>query len=257
MNGNEWTSEYYDIMEFYYWEPQHLGKIKNPKSRYNNEKKALQHIQNMEVSLNHMFNIFFRLAPSSFVNQVIRNSFGQNIQDSFALQGRYDILEFSSLVQPDLLFSSEATNFSIEMKIGAKSSLLQVYKYALLHWLEQQHSDSQKKSLLLYIGKGNFDDLWVEGFASAEELKKEALNLDISKLKTKAEKKETVPIDWHAVQSMLDNTDIAYCSYSKFSTLLKLFPAHLIENSNEYETIHKLFSGLYEELERRALIEDS
>jgi hypothetical protein len=257
MNGNEWTSEYYDIMEFYYWEPQHLGKIKNPKSRYNNEKKALQHIQNMEVSLNHMFNIFFRLAPSAFINQVISNSFGKNIQDSFTLQGRYDILEFSSLVQPDLLFSSETTNFSIEMKIGAKSSLSQVYKYALLHWLEQQHSDSQKKSLLLYVGKGSFNDLWVEGFTSAVELKKQALNLDISKLRTNAAKKETIPIDWYAVQSVLDNTDIAYCSYSEFSMLLKAFLTHLTENSNESETIHKLFSGLYAELERRALIEDS
>jgi len=254
MHGNEWTSEYYDIMEFYYWEPQHLGKIKNPKSRYTNEKKALQHIQNMEVSLNHMFNIFFRLAPSSFVNQVTTNCFGKNIQESFTLQGRYDILEFSSLVQPDLLFGSKTTNFSIEMKIGAKSSLSQVYKYALLHWLEQQYSNSQKKSILLYMGKGSFSDLWVESYASAEELKKQALNLDIGKLETKAAKKETIPIDWHAVQGVLDNTDIAYCSYSEFSTLLKGFSTQLLDKSDESETIHKLFSGLYLELERRELI---
>lgn len=58
MFGKEWTSEYYDVMEFYYWEPQHLGKIKNPKSQYSNQLKSLEHIQNMEVSLNHMFNVF-------------------------------------------------------------------------------------------------------------------------------------------------------------------------------------------------------
>jgi len=254
MIGNEWTSEYYDIMEFYYWEPQHLGKIKNPKSRYNNEKKALQHIQNMEVSLNHMFNIFFRLAPSSFVNQIITNCFGKNIQESFTLQSRYDILKFSSLVQPDLLFSSETTNFSIEMKIGAKSSLSQVYKYALLHWLEQQHSNTQKKSLLLYMGKGNFDDLWVESFAGVDELKKQVVSLDISKLKTKAVKKETIPIDWYEIQNMLNDTNIVYCSYSEFSTLLRKFSAQILDKSDESETIHKLFSGLYLELERRELI---
>ncbi len=253
MFGKEWTSEYYDVMEFYYWEPQHLGKIKNPKSRYSNEKKALQHIQNMEVSLNHMFNVFFRLAPSSFINQMIANYFKRDIQDKFTPQGRYDVSKFSSLIQPDLLFSSEETNFSIEMKIGAKSSLTQVYKYSLLHWLEQKHSASQKESFLLYMGKNSFNDLWTESFSTIKELKKQVLTLDIDNLKIKASKNEAISIEWNEVQNLLDNTAIAYCNYSEFAALLKEFPMHLLDKSVASETLDKLFSGLYLELERRGL----
>ena len=140
MFGNKWTSEYYDVMEFYYWEPQHLGKIKNPKSRYNNQFKSLEHIRNMEVSLNHMFNVFFRLTPSKFVSDLLSTTCNVVADSKLSMQGRYDVRKFSKMVQPDLLFVSDNINFSIEMKIGAKSSLEQVYKYALLHWLEQQHS---------------------------------------------------------------------------------------------------------------------
>jgi hypothetical protein len=55
------------------------------------------------------------------------------------------------------------------MKIGAKSSLEQVYKYALLHWLEQQHTHTHKQSVLLYIGKGDFQNLWSEKFIKPKD----------------------------------------------------------------------------------------
>lgn len=254
MFGKDWTSEYYDVMEFYYWEPQHLGKIKNQNSRYNSAGKALSHIQNMEVSLNHMFNVFFRLAPSSFINQVIVEFFSKDTEEKFSLQGRYAVSEFSSLVQPDLLFSSDETNFSIEMKIGAKSSLEQVYKYGLLHWMEQKHTNSTKKSFLLYMNKNNFSDLWTERFSSVGELKKQTLILDIETLKAKAAKNENTHIEWDEVKHLVGETDIGFCTYSDFAALLKRFTAQFAGNNEASETIEKLFGGLYSELERRQLI---
>lgn len=253
MHGDEWTSEYYDVIEFYYWEPQHLGKIKSQKSRYCNEKKVLEHIQNMEVSLNHMFNVFFRLAPSSFVNKFISKCFNKDIKETLIQQGRYAVSEFSALVQPDLLFSSKETNFSIEMKIGAKSSLEQVYKYSLLHWLEQKHSKKSKKTFLLYIGKDDFSSLWSERFSTIEDLKEAVLISNIDKLKVKASKIEKVEVNWDEVQSLVEETTIAYCSYSQFAALLKAFLNQMPASNEASETVTKLFSGLYSELERRQL----
>jgi len=253
MFGKAWTSEYYDVMEFYYWEPQHLGKIRNKESRYNNAKEALEHIRNMEVSLNHMFNVFFRLAPSSFTNQIIDKYFKKDIKDKFKLQGRYSVSEFSALVQPDLLFSSKETNFSIEMKIGAKSSLEQVYKYSLLHWLEQEHNKKSKKSLLLYIGKDDFTSLWRERFSTIEELKEAVVTSDIEKLKTKASKIEKVEVNWDEVKKLVEETTVAYCSYSQFATMLKASANQLPKNNEATETVVKLFSGLYSELKGRGL----
>lgn len=230
MFGKEWTSEYYDVMEFYYWEPQHLGKIKNKESRYNNAKKALKHIQNMEVSLNHMFNVFFRLAPSTFTNKMINECFNKSIKEKFMQQGRYSVSEFCSLVQPDLLFSAKDTNFSIEMKIGAKSSLEQVYKYSLLHWLEQQYNKKTKESFLLFIGKGDFTNLWKERFSTIKELKEAVLVSDIEKLKIKANK-EKIVVNWDEVKDLLEVTKIAYCSYSQFATILKTFSGQISVNN--------------------------
>ena len=249
MFGKDWTSEYYDVMEFYYWEPQHLGKIKNPKSRYSNPVESLQHIQNMEVSLNHMFNVFFRLAPSGFINQLLNTTCKTNISDELSMQGRYAVKEYSTLVQPDLLLTSDNTNFSIEMKIGAKSSLEQVYKYALLHWLEQQHTHTHKQSVLLYIGKGDFQNLWSEKLIKPKDVIKAAIESDISNLKLRASKVEGVDINWNEVEGILSNTIIGYCNYADFESLLGEYPGN-----NSSETVVKLFGGLSSELKRRGLI---
>lgn len=256
MFGQEWTSEYYDVMEFYYWEPQHLGKIKNKKSSYNNQKQVLEHIQNMEVSLNHLFNVFFRLAPASFTNEIIHEFFNVNIEEGLMQQGRYAVSEYSSLVQPDLLFSSKETNFSIEMKIGAKSSLEQVYKYSLLHWLEQNHNNKKeetKKSLLLYIGKSDFKSLWKEHFSTVEELKEAVIVSDIEKLKIKASKNEEVEINWEEVADLVKKTTIAYCTYYDLASLLQHKISKLSKRNDESETVLKLYTGLYLELKRRGL----
>jgi|SaaInlLV_10m_DNA_3_1039740.scaffolds.fasta_scaffold15591_2 hypothetical protein len=253
MFGNKWTSEYYDAMEFYYWEPQHLGKIKNPSSRYNNQFQSLEHIQNMEVSLNHMFNTFFRLSPNGFTNSLLNTTCGVATNNKFLMQGRYDVRGFSNVVQPDLLFTADNINFSIEMKIGAKSSLEQVYKYALLHWLEQQHSGVERQSVLLYIGKGGFQDLWSEKFTNIQDVIDAAIQSNIDKLKTRAEKVEGMAIDWDEVENVLSKTVIGYCNYQDFSEILNNYSNSLHSDSDCYETVAKLFDGLTEELQRRGL----
>jgi hypothetical protein len=60
-------------MNFYYWEPQHLGKKKNPNSKIQNISDALDHISKMEVSLNHQFNLFFQLIPAALLNSILGN----------------------------------------------------------------------------------------------------------------------------------------------------------------------------------------
>lgn len=57
---NNWTNVYDEIMSFYFYEPQHIGKKAYPRDNphvYSNEQAMLNHISNMEVSLNHLFNI--------------------------------------------------------------------------------------------------------------------------------------------------------------------------------------------------------
>jgi len=267
MKDGDWTSQYYDVSEFYYWEPQHLGKIKNPKSRYNNQQDVLDHIQNMEVSLNHMFNVFFRIVPSQFINTLLNETCNidtspvihADAQDDFHMQGRYDVLKFSKLVQPDLLFTSGITNFSIEMKIGAKSSLEQVYKYALLHWLEEKHTGIKKESVLLYMGvKEDFSSLWSEQYPNPNEVIQAAIELDIDNLKIRALKVESIDINWNEVKGILKRTNISYCSYPLFSVILDTQKRRIQGESNSpecKEMTRNLFDGMCSELSRRGLSE--
>jgi len=253
MFGSEWTSEYYDVMDFYYWEPQHLGKIKNPRSKYHNPQKSLEHIQKMEVSLNHMFNVFFRLAPSNFTNNLLAEVCNICIEDKFSMCGSDVVMGFSKSVQPDLLFTSDDTNFSIEMKIRTKSSLEQVYKYALLHWLEQQHSNKNKQSVLLYIGIGSFQNLWSDKFISEQNLIDSVLSSDLNVLKSRVEKFENIDINWTEVDSILSNTIIRHCTYDDFNNLLNKYIKSSIVETISYETLTKLFNGLSLEMKRRRL----
>jgi hypothetical protein len=139
------------------------------------------------------------------------------------------------------------------MKIGAKSSLEQVYKYALLHWLEQQHSGVERQSVLLYIGKGGFQDLWSEKFTNIQDVIDAAIQSNIDKLKTRAEKVEGMAIDWDEVENVLSKTVIGYCNYQDFSEILNNYSNSLHSDSDCYETVAKLFDGLTEELQRRGL----
>jgi hypothetical protein len=267
MKDRDWTSQYYDTAEFYYWEPQHLGKIKNPKSRYNNQQDVLDHIQNMEVSLNHIFNVFFRIVPSKFINTLLNETCNvgaspvirADTQGDFYTQGRYDVLKFSKLVQPDLLFTSEIANFSIEMKIGAKSSLEQVYKYALLHWMEENYTGIKKESVLLYMGvKEEFSSLWSEKYPNTDEVIQAALELDIDNLKIRASKTESVKVNWDEVKGILKRTAIGYCSYPTFCTILNVQNQRMQSEASSpecKEMTKNLFDGMWSELSRRGLSE--
>ena len=241
-------------MEFYYWEPQHLDKKKNIDNRYTNSDKALRHIQKREVSLNHMFNVFFRLAPSPLINFMHNAYYNEKINDNFTLQNRYSISQFSALIQPDLLFNSNTINFSIEMKIEAKSSLEQVYKYALLHWLEQKHSAISKQSYLFFIGKNDFSSLWKEKFPDIRTLKENLQDFDNEALKVKVKRKEKIEVNWEEVDTIANETKIAYCNYTNFSHLLKNYLSKVTSGCTADETLHKLVLGLSDELERRGLV---
>ena len=134
------------------------------------------------------------------------------------------------------------------MKIGAKPSLEQVYKYALLHWLEQQHTHTHKQSFLLYIGRGDFQNLWSEKLIKPKDVIKAAIESDISNLKLRASKVESVDINWDEVENVLSNTIIGYCNYADFESLLSEYP-----DNNPSEIVVKLFGGLSSELKRRGL----
>lgn len=73
-----WLDSYYDAVEFFYWEPQHMrASVQAPNGgnalpKFANVRK---HLRKMEVTLNHNINQFFLFAPLSLRNDLFKHVF--------------------------------------------------------------------------------------------------------------------------------------------------------------------------------------
>lgn len=245
-----WNEEYYETLEFYYWEPQHLGKMKMSESKYDSLRKSIDHIKKMEVSLNHHFNTFFSLLPNKETNDLFAHIFGREFQGNFCFNSKAtrDFVDsFKSATQPDLFFPSEQELVCIEMKVGSKSSFDQLTKYLLLSLLEQEREHSEKKFSLLYIGVGEFKDLFKEKIRTVEELREQFLQYEIGE-KTRNKTLDLAPYR-EKIYQLSQTIPLEYLSYSDFYRLLsKLY------QQSDNEALQNIYYGLIAELEMRGYI---
>lgn len=83
-----WHDHYYDVLEFYYWEPQHTDRARflGKGSKYVQIK---EHLRSIEVPLNHIITLFFLLAPMGFRESFFKNLFNRTFEsDLLLLRGR-------------------------------------------------------------------------------------------------------------------------------------------------------------------------
>jgi hypothetical protein len=248
---SNWSDEYLEILEFYYWEPQHLGKSKHPNTKYNSLEKVLEHIRRMEVSLNHIFNLFFTLLPNKETNELFSRVFQKPFNEEFLFNSRTtrDFVDsFKSATQPDLFFPSENHTVCIEMKVGAQSDFDQLMKYLLLAILENERSGKQKKFSLLFTGVGPFEKLFKEGIESIEELREQFLGYEIG------ERTKNGSVELRAyrerVCGLSQEIDVAYLSCAEFHSVLAEVSAEA-----ENEALGSVCRGLMAELEERGFLD--
>ncbi len=157
MNSN-WLDSYYDALEFFYWEPQHIGRKKNIAGEFNTIEKVTKHLRKIEITLNHNINQFLLLAPKSLHRCIFATFFEKDFDSPFDMHGRGIDAHFELIgaMQPDFLFISNNEVLSIEMKVAAKSSIDQILKYALLGLAIEIKEDSCKDHYLGFLGAGDF-----------------------------------------------------------------------------------------------------
>ncbi len=175
-----WVDSYYEALEFFYWEPQHLGRKKHSDAEFDTAPKVKKHLRKMEVTLNQNLHQFFLLAPDSLRNELFGRLFGRTLQGCLSLEGR-DVDEkfrLQNSMQPDFLFTSTAHTVSFEMKLGSKSSLTQVLKYALLGLAVELKFGSETEHFLGFLGAGSFSNQWKERFDSIKELRHALAEVD-------------------------------------------------------------------------------
>jgi|TARA_Y100000294_G_C8519841_1_gene322413 hypothetical protein len=251
--AGHWNNEYYDNLEFFYWEPQHLGRMKNPESDIQSVEDAVKHLRHMEVCLNHQMNLFFQLAPKSYQVRLFETCFGGRFDDDWTLVGREfeELWSVQALTQPDLFFAGRTSNVCIELKLSAKLSLEQVLKYVYLNMLEQQHSGTSKQYFLLFMGRGGFENQWTEKFADIGSMRSELSTVRLSES----------PKGWASRFEGLDDqifeaaedTSMYFMNYEAFAASLVDFRDGIDSSSPYAETMTKLFDGMLAELRERGL----
>ena len=245
-----WNDEYYDIIDFYYWEPQHIGRKVNDKSKYKNISDVLSHLRSIEVPLNHQFNIFFRLSPQDFIGQLLTKCFNKPPNDNYVFHGNNELAEYiqNEATQPDILLSGNATNFAIELKTTTKSSLEQVAKYLLLHKLNQNHHNKNKQFYLLYLTPYKFSNIW-QGIQSKDNLVSSFKNHDFASLKEKFGFVSNA--DWASAMESIDKLNITSITYNSIYNLLQEYKSSIDITSKYSDVATTLFTGIISELESR------
>src|SRR5882762_3961975 len=175
-----WIDSFYEALEFFYWEPQHIGRRKYADADFDTVDKVKHHLRRMEVTLNQNLHHFFLLAPQKIRRDLLSTLFERRFDHVFVMYGRGVDSEFElmSSMQPDFLFISDTEVAAFEMKIGSKCSVEQVLKYALLGLAVELRVNEEREHHLVLLGSGNFANQWAERFAAIEAAKLAVISAD-------------------------------------------------------------------------------
>lgn len=249
-----WIDSYYDALEFFYGEPQHLRKKMRNGGQPTSLAEVRKRLRAIEVPLNHNLHQFFRLAPGRLVEAIFAAAFGYSPTGPFELHGRNVDRDFrlKNSVQPDLLFTADQGVVSIEMKIGAKCSPQQVLKYALLGLAVERHFHRDMMHHFLLVGCGEFRDQWSKPLGSVSDLRRALLEADLDAFLKARPIEFRLPDRFTAI---VHEMRLAFLSYDSLASVLMQAIPNEGDSSDGAEVYRKLLDGLLDELKRRQLIE--
>ena len=177
--------------------------------------------------------------------------FGDTTDKTYRNIGIFELRRTASHdpTQPDVFMASADTCFSVEVKIGAKSSLEQVVKYALLHCWHEKKEVKPLVSRLLYLTPRPEAKTWGENFADVDGMQAAMDGFDFDALlkKSKMGKYLTSAELEAASRSM----QVAHITFARFHEITKIYAGSISPDERYADSIRKLFDGLLHELEFR------
>jgi len=168
-----WNEVYYDQIEYFAWSPDVLASGRRVSGRYRTAPESMRRLRRLENPFNHLFSMFFRLAPSDFLRSLLEAAGvrSDRIGKTRSL-GREAYLE-PNYAQHDLLFKGPNAAIAAELKIGAKSSIDQMLKYATILHVNAPRQSARR--ILLYFGPNDFAALWPRRGETVESVKSQAI----------------------------------------------------------------------------------
>lgn len=258
-----WLDSYYEALEFFYLEPQHLRAKTNATDeakkrlteiarKSTRAEQVINHVRGMEVTLNHNIKQFFLLAPDVFRNNLFGTLFGRVFTKAFELQGRDVDKKFAlaNCMQPDFLFVSEEEAVSIEMKVKSQCSVDQVLKYALLGRAVEIQQNNQKEHYLVLLGSGAITSQFQQRFKSINDLTDAIKNENLA---TFLQNKPRFLQDQQHLERIVQHMTVQFLSYKNFADILSSAAPSEDDQSVGAQVYRKLIDGLCHEMSRRKL----
>ena len=248
-----WNNEYYENLEFYYWEPQHLGKKKDPDSSVKSLTESVAKLRKMEVSLNHIFNMFFRLCPSVITDHILWKITGYKQLGDVIYQPRQNNQELygKNVTQADMMLLDDSSVVAIEMKLDSKTSLEQLVKYAMLFAFEKEISGKDKNLHLIYLTKCEFPRMFKEKIVDMDDL--------TSKFDTTLipDKTKSGNVELHGIKNeivdVLKKMNICFITYTEFYNIIREIKDGIDTTERYSDMLISLTDGMLNELESRNL----
>jgi hypothetical protein len=180
----DWTTLYYDSLRHLLSNPDWIEKYptelwrhvdpdllkKYPMRRI---EKRIERLKRLESSLHHTLNVFFALAPASFVASLLDIEIGDPAQlrvvdcspeckEWIVTRSDGRPLNLMNHTQPDLFIESPGLDIAIELKkAGGTSSLDQVLKYLAVLLLRRRGEPAAPRRRLLFVGPhADFAAFW-------------------------------------------------------------------------------------------------
>lgn len=230
-----WIDEYDSVAEFYFWEPQHLGRISARSGK--NFAVILGELRKKEVPLNHLLNYFLHLAPSAMIARIYRRLLPGSRLVTPTLRGR-EAWQDITFCQPDVWLSDPSANAFIELKLGSQLSYSQVFRYAALAAKDAPALDA----CLVLLGP---TDRFRQADVFEQHRAQNALAVPEELLR------KIVPaVDAQAILASAQRMRIAKATFSDLIAALDAEIASLGSTDEGHETLSKLLCGLRDALAR-------
>jgi hypothetical protein len=236
---DDWATEYRNIIEFYFWEPQHLNRVSPPKEKRRRPDDVLDALMRREVPLNHQLNMFFRLAPHALKARWLRGFFPALAVDTPRLVNNAVLrkAKIFGACQPDLYFEAGGARVFVELKVDAKSGLEQLCKYALLSTYLDREVDP-KPAGLVFMGPnaGQFAGLrrHLANRSAAEFIAPDKVLRHAGRFK----------LGPAEITASARRLPLAFASYLEFDSFLAEEQERLVDGDEGNETLRNLINGM-------------
>ena len=251
----DWTASYYEALEFFYREPQHIGCRTHAGDESGTLAEVMQHLHLIEATLDQNLRQFFLLAPTLLRNELFASLFTRRFSHPLTLLRNDVVSEFGPehAMQSGLLFVSDIEAVVMEVTLERRQSLTQVLEYALMTLAMELHLGAPRRHCFVLVGAGDFPSQWQEQYASVTELKI-ALGHEDSALflRTRADRLRKHE---DRFMELVASLDMAFLSFADFATSLREAAPPDTDVSPGAEVYRNLIAGMLAELDRRRLVE--